>query len=279
MNKRESIYFCSEHTYKIVSDFMKITVLQTDIRWSKPSYNATIVEEMISSSQGSDLYVLPEMWSTGFITQPDDIAEMDDNNFDSLKWMTRIAHEYHAAISGSISIKDGNKNFNRHYFVCPEGNKYEYDKHHLFKYGGEDRYYSSGHQRTIAEYDGMRFLLLTCYDLRFPVWSRYDNDYDAIIVVANWPSSRQNAWQILTRARAIENQCYVIGVNRVGKDKYTTYSGGSCVIDPRGDTLARCAYSKPGAATTAISVDNLKKSRNKFKVLEDRDTFEFNNDL
>ena len=148
-----------------------------------------------------------------------------------------------------------------------------YDKHHLFTYGGENLYYQPGNTHTIVEYEGFRILLLTCYDLRFPIWSRYSNDlgYDMILCVANWPESRQNALQILTRARAIENMAYLVAVNRVGDDNYSHYRGCSCIVSPIGKTLAQCKPNNPDTVSFSLDLEKLRLKRDKFKVLDDRD--------
>ena len=200
---------------------MKVTILQLNSVWGNPDENIKKAELLINQAPDSDLYVLPEMWSTGFATEPFGIAE-DANECKSLSWMIKMADEHHCAISGSLAISQDGTFKNRHYFVNGRtGVVSYYDKHHLFRYGHEDRYFEPGESHTIVEYMGFRILLLTCYDLRFPVWSRYAEalQYDIIICVANWPESRQNAWQILTRARAIENQAFVIACYRVGDDK------------------------------------------------------------
>ena len=223
----------------------------------------------------SDLYVLPEMWSTGFATEPLDIAENEENSV-SLQWMRSTAKRMNCAFSGSLAIRrsDTKQYVNRHYFIDGRSltEKY-YDKHHLFRYGGEDRYYQAGEKQVIVEYEGFRLLLLTCYDLRFPVWSRYSDklSYDAIIAVANWPESRQNAWQILTRARAMENQAYLIGCNRVGDDEYSHYRGQSAIVSPIGKTLVSCRANTEETASFLLNLETVVRQRSKFKVLDDRD--------
>lgn len=252
---------------------MKITILQTDVKWAQPEDNQVVANKLISETPHSDLYILPEMWTTGFATSPEGIAE-DTDSHNSLEWMQQMANENRCAICGSISVRTQQKQYrNRQYFVLPDGTFFHYDKHHLFSYGGEDKSYTAGTERVIAEYKGVRFLLQTCYDLRFPQWMRYKDDYDAIIIVANWPSSRQNAWQILLRARAIENQCYVIGANRVGQDKNSSYSGYSAIIDAKGQTLAQAQKGKEQTVTAEIDTDSLLRFRSKFPVLKDRDIF------
>lgn len=253
---------------------MKVVMLQTDISWAKPEENILHAQQLMDEMPGGDLYVLPEMWSTGFATQPEGIA-CDEANNEALRWMQRVAKEQQCAISGSMAVKIADGSFrNRHYFVDGRaGETAYYDKHHLFTYGGEDRFYTKGQEHTIVNYMGFRLLLMTCYDLRFPCWSRYADqlEYDAIIFVANWPSSRQSAWQLLLRARAIENQCYVIGVNRVGDDQRCHYIGASAVIDVTGHTIAQCRCGVPQALMCDIKMEELLYRRDKFRVLDDRD--------
>ena len=253
---------------------MKVVMLQTDICWAKSDENVRRVQQLMADAPDGDLYVLPEMWSTGFATQPDGIACPESDN-DALRWMQQTAQMRQCAISGSLAIRADDGSYrNRHYFVNGRaGETYYYDKHHLFSYGGENQFYTSGQQHTIVNYMGFRLLLQTCYDLRFPCWSRYADgrEYDAIICVANWPSSRQSAWQLLLRARAIENQCYMIGVNRVGDDRKCHYIGASAVIDVTGHTLAQCRLGVPQALMCDIRMDELQRRREKFRVLNDRD--------
>ena len=252
---------------------MKVTILQTDIEWGSPRENIRRAEALMASAPVSDLYVLPEMWSTGFATEPQGIAEPEATSV-SLEWMRRMAHERQCAICGSLAISIGDTYRNRHYFIDGRsGSESFYDKHHLFSYGGEDRYYTAGQDHTIVSYMGFRLLLVTCYDLRFPMWSRYADrlQFDAIVCVANWPESRQNAWQILTRARAIENQAYLIGCNRVGDDAYSHYRGCSAVVSPIGKTLCRCRPNVQDTATFTLDLEQLRQKRNKFRVLSERD--------
>ena len=254
---------------------MKTTLIQLDIEWGNPLENIRRVEHLMEEAPESDLYVLPEMWSTGFATEPLNIAENEEHSV-SLQWMRSTAKRLNCAISGSLAIKLPNTDIyvNRHYFIDGRSESVTYyDKHHLFTYGHEDRYYQPGDAHSIVEYCGFRILLLTCYDLRFPVWSRYADalQYDAIIAVANWPESRQNAWQILTRARAMENQAYLIGCNRVGDDKYSHYRGQSAIISPIGKTLASCRANSEETASFLINLETISHQRSKFRVLDDRD--------
>lgn len=250
---------------------MKVTIFQTDVVWAAPSDNVENVQRLFEGNSGSDLYVLPEMWATGFATTPQDIAEHEDSV--ALKWMKQTAALHSCAISGSLLIQTADGIYrNRHYFVTPN-DVFSYDKHHLFTYGHEDCYIKAGHNHVTAIWQGRRFLLLTCYDLRFPIWARYGRagEYDAIIVVANWPESRQQAWRVLTRARAIENQCYLIGCNRVGDDQFCHYLGESLVCDSKGDTLANGAVNLQTSITAELDFDKLDAIRQRFKVLDDRD--------
>lgn len=251
---------------------MKLVLLQIDIQWGNPQENIARVERLLSQATDANLYVLPEMWATGFATEPAGIAENESHSV-ALAWMKQQARLRGCAICGSLAVKMPDGSFrNRHYFVKPEGVEY-YDKHHLFSHGGEDKTFEAGQEHTIVEWKGVRFLLLTCYDLRFPVWSRYGRagEYDAIIYVANWPASRQLAWDVLTHARAIENQCYVIAVNRVGSDQKTSYQGGSMLIDPIGRTVAESIKNTEQALEAVLSMENLEKARLRFQVLSDRD--------
>lgn len=253
---------------------MKVTILQKDITWADAKANIADAERLIKAAPRSDLYVLPEMWTTGFATVPFDISEDIDHSI-SLDWMVNEAQSIHSALAGSLSVKADGKYRNRLYFVYPDGHYKYYDKHHLFKYGGEDKYYTQGEVRVVVEYDGMRFLLATCFDLRFPEWLRNFNDYDCILLVANWPESRQNAWQILLRARAIENQCYVVGANRVGDDEFCHYIGNSAVIDAYGHTIGRCTRQTNTTVTCDISMEELNHFRNRFNIIKDRDNYTF----
>lgn len=253
---------------------MRITLLQTDIKWGNPQANIKLVEQLMKTTGDSDLYVLPEMWSTGFATEPEGIAQDEAVN-EALLWMRDVAKEKQYAISGSLAVQLSDGTYrNRHYFI--DGRNHQevfYDKHHLFTYGGENQYYTAGQSHTVVNYEGFRILLLTCYDLRFPCWSRYADklEYDMIVVVANWPQSRQSAWHILTRARAIENQSYLVGVNRVGDDDYSHYVGASCVISPTGKTIAQCHRNQTEALTVELFLADLRQRRDKFRVLNDRD--------
>ncbi len=248
---------------------MKVTILQQHIAWQDASANRRQFEAALASAPASDLYVLPEMWNTGFVADPSPVAETDDG--ESVQWMLRMARRLDAAVAGSMAIRtDGGDYRNRFFFATPDGIAGRYDKRHLFSYGGEDKHYRAGDKRVVVAWRGVRFLLQVCYDLRFPVWSRYYDDYDAILYVANWPSSRHLAWHTLLRARAIENQCYVVGVNRVGSDPVCDYQGSSAFVTPYGDA-DECPAGAETSLTGTIDMPFLEHFREKFPVLKERD--------
>ncbi len=250
---------------------MTIALIQMDITWADPDANRARAEAAIRSLPADvDLIVLPEMFSTGFATQPEDIAEAEPSA--TLAWMRAMASQRGSAVAGSVAVSDATISYhNRFFFVKPDGTVAYYDKHHLFTYGGEQQSYTAGNERCIVEWRGVRFLLLVCYDLRFPVWSRNREDYDCALYVANWPTTRIDAWTALLRARAIENQCYVVGVNRVGSDPACQYCGASLAIDPYGHNLAACTTNAEDSTTAELDMDALRAFRQKFPVLKDRD--------
>ncbi len=254
---------------------MKITLLQQDIVWADPTANLAHAEAAMASARGSDLYVLPEMFATGFNGDPSQTAE-DADNSTILSWMRDMARRHDAAIAGSVAIRERGNCFNRLYFVRPDGEAIHYDKRHLFTYSGENLHYHPGTERIIVEWRGVRFLLQVCYDLRFPVWSRNGRTtdkqrlYDAIIYVASWPSSRMEVWDTLLRARAIENQCYVCGVNRIGSDPSCQYVGGTMLVDAYG-RATRCNDGEECALTAELDMEKLRAFRVKFPVLDDMD--------
>ena len=251
---------------------MKIAILQTNIDWGNPSANVKKADEIIDRYGQVDLFVLPEMFSTGFCTDPKGIAE--PVNCETLQWMKRKTAQKGCAMAGSIATEENGRYYNRFYFVHPDGKVESYDKKHLFTYGGEDKHFTAGDERVIVTYKGVRILLQICYDLRFPIWARNRKDYDMILYVASWPTSRVEVWKTLLRARAIENQCYVAGVNRVGEDPSCAYCGGSAVIDPYGRTLAACEDGKECQAEAVIDLEVLEAFRKKFPVLNDADSFQ-----
>lgn len=251
---------------------MKILLLQTDIKWADPAANRAHVGGIVDRSPGADLIVLPEMFTTGFATSPKGIAEKAEGV--ALEWMQHTATEANAAIAGSVAVESSGKYYNRFYFVEPGGKYAIYNKRHLFTYSGENREYTAGDERVVVDYMGFRILLQICYDLRFPVFSRNRGDYDLALYVANWPMPRVGAWETLLRARAIENQCYVAGVNRVGSDPACNYSGSTALIDFLGKPLAEAAPDVEAAVFCEIDLKSLKTFRDNFPALRDADNFE-----
>lgn len=259
---------------------MVVSLFQPTIVWGDPVANRAHLETLMREAEKSDVYVLPEMFSTGFAIEPAGIAEADGS---SLAWMQKMAKELNAAVCGSIATEEsdsaeGQSNgmksyYNRLYFVKPNGEYEFYDKHHLFTYGDEHRRYTRGDSRVVVEFRGVRFLLQVCYDLRFPIYSRNNEKipYDMAIYVAAWPAPRLAAWNTLLHARAIENQCYVGGVNRVGDEENVHYSGGTLLVDPYGNTAAACPLGEESVITMALNLKALKVFRQKFPVLKDAD--------
>jgi predicted amidohydrolase len=250
---------------------VNISIIQHDIVWGNPAENRQRLQQQIEAQSGADLYVLAEMWSTGFVMDPEEFAERDDA---SLLWMKQMAYRQNAAIAGSIAVEENGRFFNRLYFVKPDGSLTYYNKRHLFTYGSEDKHYTHGRERVVVKWRGVRFLLIVCYDLRFPVWMRFSGDYDAIICVANWPTVRIEAWNTLLKARAIENQCYVIGTNRVGKDPNCEYCGDSAVIHPYGHVIVQCQRDCEGSAGAVIDLEWLETFRKKFPVEKEKENFD-----
>ena len=251
---------------------MKAALVQYDIVWADPEANRRRLDTLLDGLPQVDLIVLPEMFSTGFATMPQGVAEEAPSA--TLEWMKAKARAKDCAVAGSVALHEDGKYFNRFWFVKPSGEVTAYDKHHLFTYSGEHLRFTRGEERVVVGWRGFRFLLNVCYDLRFPVWSRNRKDYDAAIYVASWPSVRQFPWDTLLRARAIENQCYVLGVNRVGKDPSCEYGGGTAAVDPYGATLTACVPGAEQILVTELDMDVLEAFRAKFPVLEDAESFE-----
>lgn len=247
---------------------MKTAIIQNCIRTKQLDWTLQFATDLLNQQQGADLYVLPEMFATGFMA--DGAVE---NGQKILNWMLEQSHRLDAAVAGSIAIMDDEGNpRNRLFFVRPDGSYDYYDKHHLFTMAGENKQYVAGHQRVIVEWRGVRFLLQVCYDLRFPVFSRNRGDYDAIIYVANWPMSRSEVWHTLLRARALENQCFVVGANISGDDTGICYhAGDSAIINAYGHTLAQCIPGRVESAAAELDMESLLHFRKKFPVLADAD--------
>lgn len=249
---------------------MQIALIQSDLIWEDKVANLTNLEKKIESSI-ADIFVLPEMFPTGFSMDPEPVAESMDGEI--VAWMKRLASQKHAAICGSVIIKESGRFFNRFLFCKPDGEIAVYDKRHLFSLAGEDVVYERGTSKTIVEYNGWKICLQVCYDLRFPVFSRNTDDYDLLIYVANWPKPRISAWDILLAARAVENMCYVVGVNRVGSDPNgNTYPGHSKTINYLGETIAE-SQSDESVLVAKIDRDEMLRVRKKLNFLADRDSF------
>lgn len=246
---------------------MKITVIQQNIEWKNVEANIARMERLLEKAEKSDLYLFPEMCSTGFCMQPQGIAEEHDGV--TVCRFREWAKLYDAAIAGTVMMREsGNVYRNRMYFVTPDGEVRHYDKCQLFEYSGEDKVYTPGNKKVVWEWRGIRFRPAICYDIRFPVFLHNQGDYDVMLVSANFPESRMLAWDTLIRARAIENQCYVAASNRVGVDEFGNYVGHSAVINPYGQTLARCRSGRQGCATATPEWSMMARLRRNFPVLD-----------
>ena len=238
---------------------MKITVIQQDIAWKNVDLNIERLEELVAKAERSDLYLFPEMCSTGFCMQPEGVAE--EVNGKTVDAMKRLACRYNAAMAVPVMTVENSKYYNRMYFITPEGVVGQYDKHNLFEYSGEDKVFVPGEERVVWTWRGVRFCPAICYDLRFPVFLYNRAEYDVLLISANFPDSRLLAWDTLVRARAIENICYVAASNRVGADEYGTYKGHSVVLSPYGQTIAACNDNEQGSATAELDDEMLVKIR------------------
>jgi len=256
-----------------IKKILRITLAQVDLVWENPGQNRMNFEIQIRKLTGqSDLVILPETFTTGFSMNAADLAEPMDGP--TVNWMLNLSLTTGIAIGGSVIIKDKDLFYNRFVFVTPTGEISCYDKRHLFTFEGESISFTAGNQRMIINFFGWRIALYTCYDVRFPVWCRNLNDTDLMIFTANWPSSRNEVWKTLLKARAIENQVYVAGVNRIGKDgSGITYVGDSQVINSRGGLLSEPVSSYDGFITYEISMKELNDFREKFQVAKDADQF------
>lgn len=254
-------------------EFLRILIIQPDIIWKNATGNLRQYDDMIGSYQKPvDLVLLPEMFTTGFLSAPEDIPQSMQE--ETISWMKNIAVLHHCSIAGSLIMHENNQFYNRLICVHPSAEISFYDKRHLFRMAGEEKHYAQGLKRTISMVKGWRICWQICYDLRFPVWSRNRNDYDVLVYVANWPAQRSDVWNVLLKARAIENQSYVIGVNRTGKDgNDITYIGESSVIDPKGHPIHNISTGKGELISAELSYSSLLDFRNKFPVWRDRDNF------
>jgi len=254
-------------------EILRILIIQPDIVWKNTIENLRKYTGMLHSYQKPvDLILLPEMFTTGFLSTPGDIPlDMQD---EAVAWLKNNAVNGHCSIAGSLIIHENDNYYNRLMCANPAAETDLYDKRHLFRMTGEDEYYAPGTKRIISHINGWRVCWQICYDLRFPVWSRNRNDYDVLVYVANWPAQRSDVWKTLLKARAIENQSYVIGVNRVGKDgNDIEYIGESSVIDPRGNLLNSLTAGDEKLISAELKYSSLLDFRKKFPVLQDGDNF------
>ena len=253
---------------------LTFTLIQSNLHWENISANLNMFEEKIKSvSQQKEIVILPEMFSTGFSLNPVKFAE--EMSGETIQWMQQIARDHKIILTGSIMVKENEQYFNRLIWMQPDGEYGTYDKRHLFSYSGEDKEFSIGSKRFIAQVKGWKICTLICYDLRFPVWTRMQkaDEYDAILVVANWPIKRIAAWKCLLQARAIENQCYVIAVNRTGEDGTgLQYSGESCVINPMGE-IEYMQGESDDIFTIQLDKKIIEETRQQFPFQKDKDEF------
>lgn len=251
---------------------MKIALIQSDLAWENIDLNLKNFEEKINLvTSDTDLIVLPEMFTTGFTMNPENVAEPENGK--AVSWLVETAKQKQTAITGSLVIHENGKYFNRLFFVFPDGNYQMYDKRHLFSLAKEDKKYTSGKDKLIVEYKGWKICPLVCYDLRFPVFSRNTEDYDLLIYVANWPKSRIDAWDILLKARAVENVVYTIGLNRVGTDQnQNEYSGHSQIVDYLGKHIIEPQISED-IFYAILEKEPQNEIRQKLGFLNDRDDF------
>ena len=250
---------------------LQLALIQSSLVWENPEENRINFSKMIREiSSDVDLIILPEMFTSGFTMTPNNLDEIEGKT--TLSWMQKVAKDKDAALVGSIPYHENGSYTNRLLFVKPDGTYRQYDKRHTFTLAGEDKVYKAGDARIIVDFRGFRICPLICYDLRFPVWARNTENYDALIYVANWPKPRVNAWDALLKARAIENMSYTIGVNRIGADVLGhEYSGHSGVYDGLGEQVA---FSESEEVVYAkISKEHISSLRERLKFLEDKDEF------
>lgn len=253
---------------------LKLALIQPDSIWENKQKNFEKLEGMISEiPAGTDIVILPEMFNTGFSVVPGNLAEKPGS--ETFKWMQNIAFKFNCGICGSYIVSDNNHFYNRWIFVSSDNETKIYNKRHLFSPGDEHKMFTRGSERIVFNFRGIRICPGVCYDLRFPVWSRNRDDYDLLINSSNWPESRRSVWVTLLKARAIENQCFAAGANRIGIDGTgTKYCGDSMILGPKGDIIAEAKQNEESIVTGDISIDELSDFRKKFPVLNDRDDFE-----
>ena len=251
---------------------MNVALIQTDIVWENPSENRRVFEGKINAlTESVDLIILPEMFTSGFTMSPNLVAETMAG--ETISWLKEIAKAKNSAITGSLVITENGNFYNRMVFVFPNGEIQYYDKKHLFTLAGEDKVYTSGKDKVIVNYKNWKICLQVCYDLRFPVFSRNTENYDVLIYVASWPKVRTNAWDILLKARAVENLSYTIGVNRIGTDNNDfEYIGHSQIIDELGNFIIEPTENED-VFIANLDKNKMLETRNKLNFLNDRDAF------
>lgn len=249
-----------------------INLIQNDLIWHDPSSNRKALEDLMDNTKGDvDVFVFPETFATGFTMTPNEVAETPDGP--TVQWMLNQAHERHAAVCGSLAIREGSHFFNRLYFAHPDGRLDTYDKYHPYTPSGEARVYTRGTEIKTIEFRGWRIRPIICYDLRFPVFSRNTDHYDLLLCVANWPEPRIQAWNVLLRARAIENMSFSVGVNRIGRDAYRIqYNGASAAYDMLGNEILYLD-SKTHSGQVILDKELFNTTRNKLPFLDDKDDF------
>ena len=256
---------------------LSVAAIQYGITWLDKDRNldqlSTLIAEYFQQQPTADLFLLPETFSTGFCIDNKNIEE--NENGDVLRWLVQQANRHQCTFAGSVLVSHGDKKVNRFYWVHKDGSVEHYDKRHLFRMGNEQKYVIQGEQRKVITIKGVRILPLVCYDLRFPVWSRNQQDYDVMINVANWPGARRTIWDTLLKARAMENQCYVIGVNRVGDDgNGTGHSGGTAMYDYQGETIISAQDNQVQIIHHTFDIEQLNQFKQKFPAYLDGDKFE-----
>lgn len=257
---------------------LKVTIIQTELFWEEVDKNLSMFSQKIAQiNEQTDLIILPEMFTTGFSMESEKLSETMEGK--TVAWMKEAAKTADAVITGSLIIEENGKYYNRLIWAQPDGKIFTYDKRHLFRMANENEHFSAGLRRLIIDYKGWKICPLICYDLRFPVWSRNQKqEYDCLIYVANWPEARKEPWTKLLQARAIENQVYVVGVNRVGIDgKGISYTGNSALINPKGNDISQIAEHKESIHTFELGKQELEDFRAKFPVFMDADEFEILN--
>ncbi len=250
---------------------LTVAIVQDALDWHDGAANRDRFARHLDALPAVDVAILPEMFATGFTMAAAQVAEPMDGP--SVSWMREQAAARDMAIAGSLVIAEADRYYNRLLWAAPDGQLWSYDKRHLFRMADEHHVYTAGAARTLVHWKGWVIAPFVCYDLRFPVWSRRRDDYDLAVFVANWPTPRHDAWETLLKARAMENQCYVAGVNRVGSDgNGIDYPGGSVVLDFLGRPLASCGAGR-GTRVATLSLDALEAAREKFPVARDADDF------